>query len=44
MIRLTFAAALVAATASPALGQTTDERLDALDARITRLEDMNAVD
>ncbi len=31
-------------TASPALAQTTDEKLDALDARITRLEDMNAVE
>jgi hypothetical protein len=44
MIRLTLAAALLAATAAPAFAQTTDEKLAALDARITRLEDMNAVE
>ena len=30
MIRLTFAAALLAATATPALAQTTEDKLDAL--------------
>ena len=44
MIRLTLAAALLAATAMPAQAQTVDEKLDQLDARITRLEDMNAVE
>jgi len=44
MIRLTLAAALLAATATPALAQTTEEKLDQLEARITRLEDMNAVE
>lgn len=38
------AAALVAATAAPALAQSADARLDGLDARITRLESMNAVE
>src|SRR6186713_2145010 len=38
------AAILLALTATPALAQTTDEKLAALDARITRLEDMNAVE
>jgi hypothetical protein len=39
-----FLAAALAAIAVPAAAQTADERLDALDARITRLEDMNAVE
>jgi hypothetical protein len=37
-------AALLAATATPALAQSADEKLDQLDARITRLEDMNAIE
>ena len=44
MIRPLLAAALCAATFTPAMAQTADERLDALDARITRLESMNAVE
>src|SRR5690606_35055782 len=36
------AAALLAA--APALAQSVDERLDALEARITRLEDMNQIE
>ena len=44
MIRPALAAALLAVTATPALAQTSDEKLDQLDARITRLEDMNAVE
>ena len=44
MIRALVTAALLAAMAVPAMAQTADERLDALDARITRLEDMNAVE
>ena len=39
-----FAAALLAATAAPAFAQTTEDRLDALEARISRLESMNAVE
>ena len=37
-------AAALAVMTVPAAAQSTDERLDALDARITRLEDMNAVE
>jgi hypothetical protein len=37
-------AALLAAVASPALAQSAAERLDALDQRITRLEDMNQIE
>ena len=37
-------AALLAAVSAPALSQTVDERLDELDARITRLEDMNQIE
>jgi len=37
-------AALLAAISAPALGQTAEERLDALDARITRLEDLNQIE
>jgi hypothetical protein len=44
MIRFALAAALLATAAAPALAQTTEEKLAALDARITRLEDMNAVE
>ena len=40
---LTLAAALLA-SATPAFAQTTEEQLDALEARITRLEDMNAIE
>jgi len=44
MIRVPLVAALLAVSASPAIAQTADERLDALDARISRLESMNAVE
>jgi hypothetical protein len=44
MIRAVLTAALLAAFASPSMAQTADERLDALDARIVRLESMNAVE
>jgi hypothetical protein len=44
MIRPLFVAALLAATAAPVFAQTAEERLDALDARITRLEDLNAIE
>ena len=44
MIRPLLFAALLAATANPACAQTAEERLDALDARITRLEDLNAIE
>jgi hypothetical protein len=44
MIRAVLTAALLAAFASPSMAQTSDERLDALDARIARLESMNAVE
>jgi hypothetical protein len=44
MIRAVLTAALLAAFASPSMAQTADERLDALDARIARLESMNAVE
>ena len=37
-------AALLAAVSAPVLAQTVDERLDELDARITRLEDLNAIE
>ena len=37
-------AAALAAIAAPALADTPEQRLDALDKRITRLEDMNAVE
>ena len=37
-------AALLAAVSAPVLAQTVDERLDELDARITRLEDMNQIE
>jgi hypothetical protein len=40
---LALAAALMA-TATPAFAQSADAQLDALDARITRLEDMNAIE
>lgn len=36
--------AILAAVAAPAQGQTAAEKLDALDARITRLEDLNQVE
>lgn len=39
-----FAAAMAVTMASPALAQTVDEQLNALDARITRLEDLNQVE
>src|SRR6185437_16895004 len=42
-MRVLLAAALVA-LASPVLAETPEQRLDALDKRITRLEDMNAVE
>lgn len=41
---LVFAAALLVATATPAFAQGTEEQLAELDARITRLEDMNAIE
>ena len=44
MIRILLAAALLAGWSSAAMAQTADERLDALDARIVRLESMNAVE
>ena len=37
-------AALLTATATPALAQSTEQQLDELDARITRLEDMNQIE
>ena len=37
-------AALLEAVSAPVLAQTVDERLDELDARITRLEDMNQIE
>ncbi len=37
-------AALLAAVSAPVLAQTVDERLDELDARISRLEDMNQIE
>jgi hypothetical protein len=43
MFRLALTAALLAA-ATPAPAQTSTEKLDALDARITRLEDLNAIE
>src|SRR5690606_8047866 len=43
--RTAFVAALALAfTAAPASAQTAEERLDQLDARITRLEDLNAIE
>lgn len=44
MMKLALAAALLAATATPAIAQTTEQKLDALDGRITRLEDLNAIE
>jgi len=45
VMRLTFVlSAALAVAAVPAAAQSADERLDALDARITRLEDLNAVE
>jgi hypothetical protein len=41
---LAAAAAALVACATPALAQTTSERLDKLDARITRLEDLNQIE
>lgn len=43
-MRGTLLVAALLAAAAPAAAQTTDERLDALDARISRLESMNAVE
>lgn len=43
-MRSMFAAALLVAAAAPAMAQTTAERLAALDARITRLEDLNQIE
>lgn len=44
MIRRLLIAGLLATTATPAFAQTAEERLDELDARITRLEDLNAIE
>jgi hypothetical protein len=38
------AAALLATVATPVMAQSADDKLDQLDARITRLEDMNAIE
>ena len=43
MIRHMICVALLAATATTAMAQSADARLDALEKRITRLEDMNAI-
>ena len=43
-VSLATAAAALVACATPAIARTASERLDALDARITRLEDMNAIE
>lgn len=43
-ISLTRAAALLAATTTAAYAQSATERLDALEARITRLEDLNQIE
>ena len=44
MLRLALGAALLATAAAPVFAQSTDEKLDALEARITRLEDLNAIE
>jgi hypothetical protein len=44
MIKRTLFAALLAATSAPAVAQTADEKLDQLDARITRLEDLDQIE
>ena len=46
MVKRTLFAALLAAAAAPALAQdmTVEQKLDQLDARITRLEDMNQIE
>lgn len=43
-LRPLLAALLLCAVATPAAAQSADERLDRLDARITRLEDLNAIE
>ena len=42
--RLICAALLAAVFAAPAFAQSADQRLEALDKRITRLEDLNAIE
>ena len=44
MLRLALGAAWLATVAAPVFAQSTDEKLDALEARITRLEDLNAIE
>jgi hypothetical protein len=44
MVKRTLLAALLVATSAPALGQTVDQKLDQLDARITRLEDLDQIE
>ena len=44
MLRLALGAALLATVAAPAVAQTTEDKLAQLDARITRLEDLNAIE
>ena len=44
MIRHMICVALLATTAGAAMAQSADARLDALEKRITRLEDMNAIE
>src|SRR5690606_10564000 len=41
---LSVLSALLVMTASPATAQSTEEKLDRLDERITRLEDLNAIE
>jgi len=44
MVKRVLFATLLAATSTPALTQTVDEKLDQLDARITRLEDLDQIE
>ena len=44
MFRLALGAALLATAVAPAAAQTTEDKLAQLDARITRLEDLNAIE
>lgn len=44
MMKRTVVAALLAALSAPALAQSAEERLDELDRRITRLEDLNQIE
>jgi hypothetical protein len=44
MLRIALSATLLAAVAVPAQAQTSDQKLDALEARIERLEDLNQIE